>query len=97
MSEGSDVWDFGILEGAGGFATSGALAILLVGSEVEGDEQDEVRADNSNTRESSEFLSGAVTRIRHPWEVGRGEVGVRCEVDNNDMVTSRQAPRGVCW
>lgn len=76
MSEGRDVWDLGILQRASGFAACGTLAILLVGSEVERNEQNEVRADNSNTRESSELLSGAVTRIRHPWEVGRGEVGV---------------------
>lgn len=35
VCESCDVWELGILEGAGGFTSSRALAILLVGCEVE--------------------------------------------------------------
>lgn len=63
------------------FAASEAFALLLVGCEVERDEEQEVRADNAHTSKCGKFLSSAVARVWHPWEVGRGEVGVRCEVD----------------
>lgn len=54
---------------------------LLVGSGVEGDEEQEVRAENSHAGERSEFLTSTLTGIGEPVEVGRGEVGVRGEVD----------------
>jgi hypothetical protein len=57
------------------------LSLLLVGGEVEGDEEDKVRADGDDTRESSKLLTRALASVRHPGEVGRGEVGVRGEVD----------------
>lgn len=57
-------------------SASRGLALLLVGSKVEGDEEDEVGADGDDTGESSELLAGALAGIGHPGEVGRGEVGV---------------------
>ncbi len=62
-------------------ATACLLAILPVRGQVERDEQEEVRAEDSHARESSELLTGALARIGQPREVGRGEVGPRSEVD----------------
>lgn len=62
-----------------------SLALLLVGGEVEGDEQNEVRADGNDTRESSKLLARALSSVGHPGEVGRGEVGVRGEVDEAEI------------
>lgn len=76
-----NIWDLGVLERASGFAGSGALAVFLVGCKVEGDEEDEVGADDTHSGESGKFLSGAFARVRHPGEVGRGEVGVGCEIN----------------
>ncbi|KAI6755183.1 hypothetical protein HG531_004289 [Fusarium graminearum] len=61
------------------------LSLLLVGGEVEGDEEDEVRADGDDTGESSKLLARALASIGHPLEVGRGEVGVRGEVDESEI------------
>lgn len=57
------------------------LAALLVGCEVEGDEEDEVGAEDTDTSKGGKFLTGTLARIGHPGEVGRGEVGVGGEVD----------------
>lgn len=42
MGDSGDVGELGVLEGAGGLAAGGALAILLVGGDVEGNEEEEV-------------------------------------------------------
>ena len=60
---------------------SGLLAVLLVGSEVERDEEDQVRAENGDTREGRKLLTSALASIGHPGEVGGSEVGVGGEVD----------------
>lgn len=62
-------------------SAAGRLAVALVGGEVERDEEDEVRADDTDTSESSKLLSGASARIGHPGPVGRCEVGVRGKVN----------------
>lgn len=59
----------------------GALATLLVGSQVEGDEEDEVGAQDDDARKGSKLLTGTLSSVGHPGPVGRGEVGVRGEVD----------------
>jgi hypothetical protein len=56
------------------------LAILLIGCEVERDEEHEVRAQSSNTSKCGKLLTGTMSSIWHPLEVGGGEVGVGCEV-----------------
>lgn len=92
IGEGSNIGQLRILHRTQrpcGFAASGAFAIFLVGCEVEGDEEEEVRAENANTGEGSEFLSGAFTRVRHPREVSRGEVRVRCEVNESCIIHVR--------
>ena len=62
-----------------------SLSLLLVGGEVEGDEEDKVGADGDDTRESSKLLARALASVGHPGEVGRGEVGVRGEVDEAEI------------
>lgn len=57
--------------------------VLLVGGEVERDEQNQVRAEDNDTSKGSKLLTSALAGIGHPGEVGRGEVGVRCEVDKS--------------
>lgn len=60
---------------------------LLVGREVEGDEKDEVGAENEETGEGGKLLAGASAVVGHPREVSRGEVGPRGEVDKACAVT----------
>ena len=62
-------------------ATACLLAILPVRGQVERDEQEEVRAEDSDARESGKLLTGALAGIGQPLEVSRGEVGPRSEVD----------------
>lgn len=76
VKKGIDVWNLGLGERTSGFAACWALAVFLVCCNVEGDEEEEVGCDYAHSCESSEFLSSAVTRIWHPLEVGRGEIGV---------------------
>lgn len=88
--EGGDVWNLCVLEGARSLASGGPLSVLLVGGQVEGNEEDEVGADDAHSGEGSEFLAGAVTRVGHPWPVGRGEVGVGREVDEAWVLLARK-------
>lgn len=81
VGDGCDVGELGVLEGAGGLAARGALAVLLVGRDVEGDEEEEVGAEDAHAGEGGELLAGALAGVGHPVEVGRGEVGVGGEVD----------------
>ena len=45
MGEGGDIGNLGLTQRACGFAPSGTFALFLVGCDVEGDEEEEVRAD----------------------------------------------------
>jgi len=83
VGESRDIWKLGIFEGSCCLATGWALSILLVSCQVEGDEEDEVGADYAHACECCKLLAGAVSCIWHPLEVGRGEVGVRGEVDES--------------
>jgi hypothetical protein len=76
-----------VLHGLG----SGALARPLVGRQVEADEQDEVAAQDTAARESSELLTSAAAGIGHPGPVGGGEVSVRREV-NKSYIEGKQNP-----
>lgn len=71
--------DEGLLAGVA--ARTADLGSLVVGGDVEGDEKQQVRGDDSNTSESSELLTGALAHVGSPGEVDGGEVGVRGEVD----------------
>ena len=66
-----------------GLASAGDLAILPIGGQVEGDEQHQVRRDDTHASEGSKLLSGTLAGARHVGEVSRGEVGVRGEVDES--------------
>lgn len=54
---------------------------LLVCSEVETDEQEEVRGDDDHSGDGSELLTSALAHVWHLGEVGAGEVGPRGKVD----------------
>ena len=81
MSDGVSVGDRGLRHTSDGLARTRGLAVLGIGGEVEGDEEHEVRAKDDKTREGRELLSGALSVVGHPGEVGRGEVGVGRIVD----------------
>lgn len=55
--------------------------VLLVSREIEGDEQDQVGAENCDSSKSGELLTSALASIGHPGEVGGREVSVRGEVN----------------
>ena len=81
VRDGCDVGELGVLEGARGLAARRALAVLLVRRDVEGDEEQEVGAEDAHAGEGGELLARALAGVGHPLEVGRGEVGVGGEVD----------------
>jgi hypothetical protein len=76
IGESCNIWDLSILERTSCLSASWSLSVLLVRCEVEGDEQEEVRAENTHTGECGEFLTGALSVVWKVWEVGGGEVGV---------------------
>lgn len=83
-------WQREVLHGdqcvsAGVSPWSSCLGLLLVGSEVERDEEEEVGAENEHTGDSCEFLASASTGIWHPWEVDACEVSVGGEVDEGEI------------
>jgi hypothetical protein len=69
------------LDQGAGSAAATLLNRLLVGGDVESNEQDEVAGQDAHTSERSELLTGADTGSRQPGEVAGGEVGVGGEVD----------------
>jgi hypothetical protein len=48
---------------------------LLVGREVEGDEEEEVRGQDADSSDGGEFLSCALARVREPLPVRASKVG----------------------
>ena len=70
IGESSNVRYLSILQGSCGFSPRRSLPFLLVGCEVERDEEQEVRADYAHAGERREFLARAFARVGHPWEVG---------------------------
>jgi hypothetical protein len=62
-------------------AGTSRLAGLVIGGNVEGDEEDEVGADDADASHGSELLTGALAHIGEPLEVGGGEIGVGGKVD----------------
>lgn len=57
------------------------LSSFFISSEVEGDEQQEIRAENPHARKRSEFFSGTFAIARQLREVGRTEICIRSKVD----------------
>jgi hypothetical protein len=66
-------------------ASTRRLSLLLVRGEVEQDEENQVGADDNNSSQGSELLSGALAIAGHPREVCRNEVSVGCKVDEADV------------
>lgn len=54
---------------------------LLVGSEVEGEEEEKVGRDDADTGDRSKFLASTLAQVGKLGEVSAGKVGVRGEVD----------------
>ena len=69
------------LDQGAGSAAATLLNGLLVGRDVESDEQNEVAGQDAHAGESSELLTGADAGGGEPGEVAGGEVGVGSEVD----------------
>jgi hypothetical protein len=69
------------LDQGAGSAAATLLNGLLVGGDVESDEQNEVAGQNAHAGERSELLTGADAGGGEPGEVAGGEVGVGREVD----------------
>lgn len=65
---------------------------LLTGSlvccKVEGDEEEEVRAEDGHASKGSKFLAGASAVVWHVGEVGGSEVGIGCKVHESYDQTS---------
>lgn len=83
VGECCNIWNLCILEGSSCLTTGGPLSILLVSGNVEGDEEQEVGADNAHTSESCKFLPGTFASVWHPIKISRGEIGVRCKIDED--------------
>jgi hypothetical protein len=54
--------------------------LFAVGGEIEGDEEDQVRAEDDKSGNRGEFFAGASADVGQPGEVRAGEVGVGCKV-----------------
>ena len=59
--------------------------ILFVSSEIEANEEQQVRAQYSHARERRKFLPGTLPKRREAREVGGREVGVRGEIDESEI------------
>lgn len=73
---------------------------LVVGGDVERDEQEQVGAKDAHAGEGGELLSGANTHVGQLGEVGRGEVGVGRKVHEactNQHVTVVVARQGFTY
>ena len=71
----------GLRHAAEGLASARRLLVTLVGGNVEGDEEDEVRGEDADSGDGGEFFARALAGVGEPREVGAGEVGVGGEVD----------------
>ena len=54
---------------------------LLVGREVESDEEEQVRRDDADTGDGRELFTSTLARIGKRWPVGASEVGVGGKVN----------------
>ena len=77
-------------------ARTSALLRLVVGGDVEGNEQDEVRRDNSDSGKRSEFFSRTLATVRHPLEVSGSEIRIRSKVDKPWCSVSRGSQVPLC-
>ena len=70
IQDGLSIRERGLAHPPHSFAAAGALAVLLVRGEVERDEEEQIRAENSNTRKGRKLLASAPAGARKPLEVG---------------------------
>ena len=56
---------------------------LLVCCEVEGDEEEEVGAEDRHASKRRKFLAGAFAVVWHVRKIGGSEVGIGCKVDES--------------
>ena len=70
LRESRDIRDLSRGERARSFPACGPLAVLLVGGDVEGDEEDEVGCDGDDAGEGGELFPCAVAGVGHPGPVG---------------------------
>ena len=56
---------------------------LRICREVEGDEEEKVRAENRHASECSKFLAGTFAVVWHIRKIGGSEVGIRRKVDES--------------
>lgn len=85
VSESRNIWELSILKRSRSLATSSLLSILFISGDIERDEKEEIRAEDTHASERSEFLTSALAGVWHVREVGAGEVGVRSEVDEAEI------------
>jgi hypothetical protein len=70
-------------------STSGATSLLdrsgwaTISGCVEGNEEEEVRGENADTGNCGEFFSSTGSVVWPGWEIGTGEISVRCIVDKS--------------
>ena len=75
--------DEGFLSSVASWSSLGTS--LLVGSNIEQDEENQVRAQNDTTRNSSKLLTGALPCIGSPWVVCACKVSVTGKVDDKQV------------
>ena len=66
-------------------ATAAALGILLVCCKIKAYEQQEVTAEDTHPSKGCKFLPSARSHAWHVWEVRTREIGVRSEIDEEQI------------
>ena len=89
IQDGLSIRERGLAHPTNGLATAGALAILLVRGEVERDEEEQVRAEDSNSGEGGKLFACTLAHAGKVVEVGRDEVRPRGEVDEACNISVR--------
>jgi hypothetical protein len=64
---------------------------LLVRGEVEGEEEEQVRCDDTDTGDGGELLTSTLAHVGNVRPVGAGEVGEGCEVDETCILLGMKA------
>lgn len=83
----NDVWPWSLSLGhtSEGLPSSRRPSILLVRSEVEQEEENEVRTEDTNSSEGSKFFPRTRTPVGHPRKISGAEISVGCEVDKSEV------------
>jgi len=89
IQDGLSIRERGLAHPPHSFAAAGALAVLLVRGEVERDEEEQVRAEDSNSGEGGKLFACTLAHAGKVVEVGRDEVRPRGEVDEACNISVR--------